>query len=259
MSLMYDIFIKDEEAARKAKALSYARNAFEKGNLAVVFTGGGFRLYDKNGYSLLLKDSGMSHIDDGEISDDLAKLAVRSLDNYAYIYDIQSGKKSEKLSLAYKTERSGNQIKNIFGEAYEAVDSFVTYSSQGFTFGKSPDRLFDAAYSEELGESVVNEYDLNSMALVKTHMKDCHYFIMDIGFSKKENKFWLMVKDREAFENSYSVLWTDDFVDFEKHHTSCSLGSAIYNENKEIFIVSDLGESYNIISRHGEMINKVKK
>ena len=78
MSYLGKVIVEDYDRALKEKVLSRAVNAVEKGKYLAVFTGGGFRLYDKTDYTLLIKETGMGYVYDGEFSEDLSLFAMKS-------------------------------------------------------------------------------------------------------------------------------------------------------------------------------------
>ena len=57
MSFMNGILLEDRESAAAHNILKRGINAVEKGNYVCVFTGGGFRIYDKTDYSLIISEN----------------------------------------------------------------------------------------------------------------------------------------------------------------------------------------------------------
>lgn len=250
MSYLGGIVIADKEEAQRRKILKRGLNAVEKGKYLAVFTGGGFRLYDKTDYSLLIKETGMGYVYDGEFSDDLRLFAMKSWDGYAIFYDLTEGRKSRKLSLLDRKKQ------------------WDTSADCGCTFGATWKWFYDIVYSDSHFISVVNRYNTETMEREETYFEDAYFNLSDMGYSKKEEAFWVLGNERLEYglkkgrwdfsDNSgLFVLWTKDFMEYERYPLEEGdrfIGAMVYDEQAETFLAWDTMGEYLVYSRTGKRL-----
>lgn len=209
MSYWGGLILADRERAEKEKILSRGINAVEKGKYLAIFTGGGFRLYDKTDYSLLMKETGMNYVYDGEFSNDLTMFAMKSWQGYVIFYNLVTGEKSKKVTLLDR--------KNQFD-----------ISDCGCTFGASGKYFYDIVRSDNLFISVVNRYNTETLEREEVYFREHAFELSDIGYSTKRRKFYLLGYERLGYQvvsgkgrsrdNSKDfILWTKDFHTYERY------------------------------------------
>lgn len=234
MSYLGRIIIDDYERAIEEKILTRAVNVIEKGNYMAVFTGGGFRVYDKENYGLLIEEKGLNYIYDGEFSDDLKYFAAKSSSGYVLFFDLESNTKIARLSMLDK--------KNGFDSSADC----------GCTFGESSNDFYDIVYSDKYGIAAINRYSLKELHRKETLFENMNFVLFDVGYSVKHNSFWLVGYERIGYKRTKSgytfddnsknfIIWTKDFIKYYRFEleTYNEISGVRYNECSETFLVYD--------------------
>ena len=250
MSYWGGLIIADRERAEKEKILSRGINAVEKGKYLAIFTGGGFRLYDKTDYSLLIKETGMNYVYDGEFSNDMTMFAMKSWLGYVIFYNLVTGEKAKKVSLLDKKK------------------NFDTSAGCGCTFGASAKDFYDIVRSDNLFVSAVYRYNTETLQREEVYFSDKAFQLKDIGYSPKRDKFYILGYERLGYrvvkgegrfrDNSEEfILWTKDFVDYERFplengHFAVSLE---YDDRDDTFCVYK-HEGYFYYDAKGNLLTK---